>query len=66
MEEIDTEREEEEGFQERTVKMDGEKWRVVTVYNRDGNKELLDKVKEWIKEGEGEILVMAGDILMQE
>ena len=61
LEEIDTEREEEEGFQERTVKMDGEKWRVVTVYNRDENKELLDKVKEWIKEGEEEILVMAGD-----
>ena len=51
LEEIDTECEEEEGFQERAVKMDGEKWRVVTVYNRDGNKELQDKVKSGLKRG---------------
>ena len=61
LEEIDIGYEEKEGFQERAMKTDGEKWRVVTVYNRDGNKKVLDNLKEWIKEGEEEILVLAGD-----
>ncbi|XP_018407561.1 PREDICTED: golgin subfamily A member 6-like protein 22 [Cyphomyrmex costatus] len=52
---------EEQGMQERVVSLDGETWRMVTVYNREGKKELLEKIKEEIKEEEEERLMIVGD-----
>ena len=52
---------ERDGIQEREVVIDRERWRFVIVYNREGQKEGLEALKEVIKEEEEGILMIAGD-----
>ncbi|KAG5319550.1 MOS1T transposase, partial [Pseudoatta argentina] len=61
LEERETGYDEREGIQEREVVIDGERWRFVIVYNREGQKEGLEALKEVIKEEEEGILMVAGD-----
>ena len=61
LEEKERTHEEEQGIQERMIKLDGENWRVVIVYNREGKKEGLEKMKKEIKEEEEEKLIILGD-----
>ncbi|XP_018400175.1 PREDICTED: golgin subfamily A member 6-like protein 22 [Cyphomyrmex costatus] len=53
--------EEKEGFQEREVVIDRERWRFMIVYNREGRKEGLEKMKEVIREDNEGKLIIAGD-----
>lgn len=53
--------EEKEGLQEREVVIDRERWRFMMVYNREGRKEGLEKMKEVIREDNEGRLVIAGD-----
>jgi hypothetical protein len=50
-----------EGIQERRVKIKGEWWRVVTVYNRGGGEEVVKNIEEVVREGEEEKLLLGGD-----
>jgi len=61
LEEKERTHEEEQGIQERVIKLDRENWRVVIVYNREGKKEWLEKMKKEIKEEEEEKLIILGD-----
>ena len=53
--------EEVEGIQQREVVVDEERWRIVTVYNKEGSKEELDRLKEMIGEREEENMIIVGD-----
>ncbi|KYN04775.1 hypothetical protein ALC62_04348 [Cyphomyrmex costatus] len=59
IEEVDIE--EREGIQERRIKVEKEKWRIISVYNREGKKEKLEQLKEMIREEEEGNLIIAGD-----
>ncbi|XP_018393041.1 PREDICTED: uncharacterized protein LOC108772084, partial [Cyphomyrmex costatus] len=61
IEENKEELESREGIQERKIILNGEKWRVVTIYNREGRKKGLEDMQEVIKEEEGGKMVMVGD-----
>ncbi|XP_018343269.1 PREDICTED: uncharacterized protein LOC108749206 [Trachymyrmex septentrionalis] len=53
--------EEVEGIQQREVVVDEERWRIVTLYNKEGSKEELDRLKEMIGEREEENMIIVGD-----
>ncbi|XP_018394556.1 PREDICTED: DEAD-box ATP-dependent RNA helicase 42-like [Cyphomyrmex costatus] len=61
IEENKEELESREGIQERKIILNGEKWRVVTIYNREGRKKGLEDLQEVIKEEEKRKMVMVGD-----
>lgn len=50
-----------EGIQERELIIDKERWRIITLYNREGRRKGLERVNEGIREGEEGNLVIAGD-----
>ena len=49
-------------FHERSVELHGEKWRIFTVYNPEGSKQLWEELKEEIKETEEDHLLIGGDL----
>lgn len=50
-----------EGIVERKMKIDGRKWRVLTIYNGGEMKQMSKHIQELIKEEEEEMLVIGGD-----
>lgn len=50
-----------DSMQIRKAKIDGKLWKFVTVYNRGGNPETLNRLEEMIDEAQEENLVLGGD-----
>ncbi|XP_018406521.1 PREDICTED: uncharacterized protein LOC108782692 [Cyphomyrmex costatus] len=50
-----------EGIQQREVTIDKERWRIITVYNREGSKDELDRLRKVLREREEGNMLIAGD-----
>lgn len=50
-----------EGIQERRIVVEGERWRIMTIYNRGDGEELIENIKKTVKEKEKEILLICGN-----